>query len=322
MERILKIHQQLRRGRPTNAAQLAGQLGVSHKTVQRDITFMRENLNLPLKYDKAEHRLYYDKAVQDFPMAQATAEDVVALFLAREALEPLQETPLKAELKRSFMRLTASLQGKITFRWDDLDQAISVKEPGAALADIRLFEKIAEAVLKSHLIRFDYKKLNSKKKEARQLQPYHLARVDGGWYVIVHDLVRGTKRTFALQRISGLQAAKKERFARPCDFDLSEHLSGFGVWENTRNDGSKYKIRIRFTGWAAQVVSERRWHPSQDIKIKRKDGSEIEMALELGDLKEITRWVLSWGGQATVLAPGELKAAVEKEILQMAKNCK
>jgi len=115
MERILKIHNLLRRGRPTNAAQLAEQLGVSQKTIQRDVTFMRDHLNLPLEYNRSEHRLFYDKAVQDFPMAQATVEDVVALFIARKALEPLQETPLKAELKQTFMRLTASLQGHITF---------------------------------------------------------------------------------------------------------------------------------------------------------------------------------------------------------------
>jgi predicted DNA-binding transcriptional regulator YafY len=322
MERMLKIHNQLRRGRPTNAAKLAEQLGVSQKTIQRDISFMRDHLDLPLEYNKFEHRVFYNKAVQDFPMAQATVEDVVALFIARRALEPLQDTPLSAELKQTFRRLTASLQGQITFDWDDLDQVMSVKEPGIELEDFRLFEKIAEAVLKTHVIHFNYKNLNASKTEARQLQPLHLARVDGGWYVIGYDLQRKARRTFALQRISGVQAKKKERFARPRDFELGKHLAGFGIWENTHTDGSKYKIKIRFTSWAAQVVSERRWHPSQEIKAIKKDGAEIEMSLELGDLKDITRWILSWGGQATVLAPRELKTIVKKEVAQMTKNCR
>ena len=46
------------------------------------------------------------------------------------------------------------------------------------------------------------------------------------------------------------------------------------------------------------------------------------MSLALGDLREITRWILSWGGKATVLAPKELKATMKKEVQQMVKNLK
>ncbi len=320
--RFFKIHDEIRRGKYPNCKKLAEKLEVTQKTIQRDITYMQNELKLPLVYEASRHGYYYNKPVQDFPMFKATAEDVVALFLARKALEPLQGTPLEAELRQSFRQLASSLQGHVTFRWSDLDQAVSVKEPGAMVADVRQFEKLADAVLKSYEIRFDYKKLNSKKKEARRLQPYHLAEVDGGWYVVGHDLARKEKRTFALQRITGLQISRSKRFVIPGEFKLSEHLAGFGIWENTHADGSKYKICIRFYDWAAQVVSERRWHPSQDIKAIKKDGSEIEMTLELGDLKEITRWILSWGGQAKVLAPKELKAAVKKEVSQMSINCR
>jgi proteasome accessory factor B len=319
--RFFKIHDEIRRGKYPNCKKLADRLEVTQKTIQRDISYMQNELKLPLVYEPSRHGYYYNKPVQDFPMFKATSEDVVALFLARKALEPLQGTPLEAELRQSFRQLASSLQGHVTFRWSDLDQAISVKEPGAMIADVRQFEKLAEAVLKSYEIRFDYKKLNSRKKEARHLQPYHLAEVEGGWYVVGNDLARKAKRTFALQRMTGLQVAKSKRFVIPEDFKLGEHLAGFGIWENTHVDGSKYPIRIRFFDWAAQVVSERRWHPSQEIKTVKKDGSEIEMSLELGDLKEITRWVLSWGGQAKVLAPKELKAAVKKEVRQMTKHC-
>ena len=319
--RFFKIHDAIRRGKYPNCKKLAEKLEVTQKTIQRDITYMQNELKLPLVYNVTRHGYYYDKAVQDFPMFKAPSEDMVALFLARKALEPLKGTPLEAALRQSFRRLASSLQGNVTFRWADLDQAVSVREWGTTIADVRQFEKIADAVLKSYQIRFDYKKLGSRKKEARRLQPYHLIEVDGGWYVVGKDLARKAKRTFALQRITGLQVAKSKRFVIPEEFKLGEHLAGFGIWENTHVDGSKYPIRIRFFDWAAQVVSERRWHPSQEIKTVKKDGSEIEMSLELGDLKEITRWVLSWGGQAKVLAPKELQAAVKEEVRQMSKHC-
>lgn len=91
---------------------------------------MKGQLKLPLVYDSTRHGYYYSKPVQDFPMFKATSEDVVALFLARKALEPLRNTPLEAELRQSFRKIAAAMKGEVSFQWSDLDQMVSVKEPG------------------------------------------------------------------------------------------------------------------------------------------------------------------------------------------------
>ena len=100
------------------------------------------------------------------------------------------------------------------------------------------------------------------------------------------------------------------KFKRPADFEISKHLgSSFGVYTGKGH----HRIRLQFDAFAARLVSERRWHASQKIKPLGKDGSEgIEMTLELSDLEEITRWVLSWCGHARVLAPKELQTRVKK----------
>ena len=63
-------------------------------------------------------------------------------------------------------------------------------------------------------------------------------------------------------------------------------------------------IRIRFDKFAAQLVRERVWHPSQQIQ--ELTGGEIEFRVTLSSLHEIEPWVLSWGEHALVLAPKEL----------------
>lgn len=65
--------------------------------------------------------------------------------------------------------------------------------------------------------------------------------------------------------------------------------------------------------YAAQVVAERRWHPSQEIKRPQEDGGVIELRLRVAGLEDLTRWVLSWGGRAKVLAPEELAQRVARE---------
>jgi len=65
------------------------------------------------------------------------------------------------------------------------------------------------------------------------------------------------------------------------------------------------------------VVSELLWHCSQAIRKLEPDGSVIEFQATLSGLKEITRWVLSWGSKARVLGPPELKKRVRDEVMKM-----
>lgn len=307
LERIFAIHQAIQRGRFPNCRQLAEQIEVTQKTIQRDITFMQNDLGLPLEYDRKQHGYYYERPVHEFPLMRYSVEDVVALFLARKAVEPLQGTALEATLRDSFKRLSGALQGEISFRWSDLDQAFTVKDSGVVPADVRLFEKLARAVLECRELRFEYRKIDSDEWEKRALRPFHLADFEGGWYVIGYDLDRKARRTFALQRVKAARVLQT-RFLRPSDFSLSDHLGGsFGVWHHPEDKGKKHRIRLQFTGWAARMASERRWHPSQETKWLGKKEDTLEMALELCSFEEISRWILSWGPQVEVLEPEELR---------------
>lgn len=318
LERIYRIHELVMRKHYPNCRTIAEELEVTPKTIQRDISFMRDELDLPLAYHEREHGYFYEKPVQEFPFLKTTVEDVVALFLARRALEPLSGTPLEASLRESFRRLTRALPGRFSFPWSDLDEAFSVRSSGTVRADASLLEKLANAVLECREIRFDYRKLQGDGWEPRALRPFHLADIDGGWYVIGHDPMRKAQRTFAVQRLRGLRVLQS-RFARPPDFRLEEHLEGsFGVWKKSPRAGApkakRQLVRLRFSGWAARTVPERRWHPSQEIRQLADDPPEIEMRLELDCFEDVTRWILSWGRQVIVEEPAGLQQSVVDEL--------
>lgn len=314
IERIFAIHEAIQRGRFPNCRQLARKIEVTQKTIQRDITFMQTDLGLPLHYDRSRHGYYYDRPVHEFPMMRYSVEDVVALFLAKKAVEPLQGTALEATLRDSFKRLSGALQGEVSFRWSDLDEAFSVKNAGVVPGDVRLFEKLARAVLECREVRFDYRKIDGDGWDPRKLRPFHLAEFDGGWYLIGHDLDRSARRTFALQRIRSLRVLKTV-FPRPVDFRLDDHLGGsFGVWHRPEDKGKCLRIHLRFTGWAARMVSERRWHPSQQTRWVGRKQETLELFLDLSSFEEIRRWILSWGPQVEVLAPEELRLEITQAL--------
>lgn len=318
LERVLRIHEMVSRGRLPNANEMASELEVNRKTILRDIRFMRDDLELPLVYDESRHGYFYSRPVNEFPLLQTSADDLVGLILARNALGPMKGSALESTLRSSFQRLQATMSDQVTIPWSEIDQAFSVKSTGITERDVFVFERLAKAVLESRELHFDYRKLSDEKPMKRRLQPYHLAEIDGGWYIIGQDLERGARRTFAVQRMKSVHLTET-RFQRSHDFRLDDHFAGsFGVWAGEGKGPGHFEVKVRFSGFAARVVAERRWHPSQEIENVAPDGSLIVLTLQLSALEDIARWILGFGSQAQVMAPPELVERVSSELKRAA----
>jgi predicted DNA-binding transcriptional regulator YafY len=99
------------------------------------------------------------------------------------------------------------------------------------------------------------------------------------------------------------------------DFSIGRYLEqSFGVF--ARPTKTKHTIHITFDSFAAPLVQERQWHPSQKVKQLRDGG--IELSLTLGNLEEVERWILSWGSHALVVAPPELKDRIANTVRTLA----
>jgi predicted DNA-binding transcriptional regulator YafY len=67
---------------------------------------------------------------------------------------------------------------------------------------------------------------------------------------------------------------------------------------------------IEFDAWGADDVRGRTWHGSQKLT-DRPDGT-LKVTMRLNSLEEISRWVLTFGEHATVVAPNELKERLKR----------
>ncbi len=312
LERMMRIHAQLKAGDFPNCRKIAEEIEVSSKTIQRDIDFMRDRLGLPIEYDPIRFGFHYTEEVTSFPSIEVSEGEIAALFVAQKALAQYQGTPFERPLRSAFRKITDGLKERVSFSWSDLDDLISFHSAGASVADLELFEAVSQAVLRSVEIEFEYRKLKSSRYEARRLRPFHIASLENQWYVFGEDLARGQLRTFALPRMRKARLTS-HRFRRPADFSIEKVLRGsFGVFAG----GKKQRIKLKFDAFAARLVSERSWHDSQRIR-SAKDGS-ITMELELAGLEEIERWVLSWGSHVRVVAPNELIERLRNEVQAMA----
>jgi predicted DNA-binding transcriptional regulator YafY len=313
LERMMRLHAGLKARRFPNCRKIAAELEVSPKTIQRDIDFMRYRLGLPIDYHPQEFGFYYTEPVTGFPSIEVSQGEITALLVAQKALAQYKGTPFERPLHSAFRKITDGLKDRVSFSWTDLEDAISFRSAGASVADLELFENVSKGVLRSVELEFEYRKLQSSQYEPRRVRPYHLGCLENQWYLFAEDLERRQLRTFALPRMREVVVTTK-RFRRPADFSIAQVLSGsFGV----HSAGKKQRIRIQFDPFAARLVAERKWHESQRVR-EQEDGSMI-LELELGDLHEIERWILSWGKHAQVLAPKELATRIRDEAREIAK---
>ncbi len=314
LERMLKIHEALQQDRYPNCSTISRNFEVSTKTIKRDIGFMRDNLNLPIEFDRSVNGYRYTEAVESFPTVSVSEGEVVAMLVAQKAMEQYHGTPFQKPLETAFKKLTSSLTGSIRFSLGNLDQAIAFKPLGIAKFDLEIFEGLSKAILSNHTISFKYKKLAIKTTSARKLHPYQMVCANNQWYLIGLDIDINEIRIFALPRISAIKTLK-QTFQRPDDFSVNDHLkNSMGIFTGEKTQ----LVTIVFDRWAAGLVKEKTWH--EDAIITEKKDGTLVFKISLSNLHEIHNWVLQWGEHAEVKEPKELRSLLKesaKNLLNM-----
>jgi len=303
LERMLRIHRAVQAGNYPNAAGLGREIEVAPKTIQRDFAFMRDRLNLPLEFDHARKGYYYTAEVQSFPTMQITEGELFALVVAEKALQQYRGTSFERPLLSALRKMEQALPDTISLNLAEIDQTISFRTRAEPILNLKTFEVLAKAVAQRQQLQLHYRK-PGQPVEPRLVDPYHLANINGEWYLFAYDHARKDLRTFVPARMESV-VPTGQTFDRTEKFSLEQRLrDSFGV----QSGEGEYDVVIRFTARAADYIREKKWHPSQQLRDLKGGGAELR--LKLSSLAEVQRWVLSWGGDATVQKPRELVEAV------------
>lgn len=299
MARMLAIHEQLQDGRLTNCTKLAELLEVSTKTVMRDVAFMRDRMGLPVEYDNKLYAYRYTYPVKSFPTVQISEGELLALLVAEKALKEYEGTPYHGQLAHAFEKLSAALHSKVSFAPDRMS-SVSFHHAGLGKTDLKVFDRLSQALRDSCEVEFGYVKPGSQAVEARRVRPYHLSNRENFWYLVAHDTDKDDLRHFAVARMRGITVTAR-KFERPADFDPEKHFANsFGAFVGKGD----HRVTVRFSAEVADRVRERMWHRSQ-VEKERSDG-HFDLTLRVDTLDEVERWVLGWGAHAEVIAPQEL----------------
>ncbi len=304
--RLLAVHELIRAGKFPNSTSLALELEVTARTIKRDVDRLRERHGVKVAYSRSRHGYYLEDDGQGAPGGRFTESELMAMFVARQALAACRGSAVERILAEGFRRLEMRLDHEQRYLLGDLAGLVSFREPGSDDLELTLFQGLTEALREGREVRFEYRGLSDATPRLRVVRGYHLGCIDHKWYLFGWDRGRKAMRTFALSRMARLRVTRV-RFRRPERFSLGELLKG-AMAVHGGEAGREMLVRIRLDRWAGRLAGERRWHATQEVEPVA--GGGVEMRLRLSGLEEVFRWVMSWGEHVEVLEPAELRERV------------
>jgi proteasome accessory factor B len=314
VERMLRIHQAIQSGKHPNAVSLAQELEVSTKSIHRDLEFMRDRLELPLEFSAARHGYHYTEEVSAFPTLQITEGELFALLVAEKALQQYRGTTFERPLLSAFKKMAASLPDTISLNLADWEQTISFRTSAEPILNLENFDTLAKATAQRRQLELTYRKPGRRETELRLVDPYHLANINGEWFLFAWCHLRRDIRTFVPARIQAAKLTGKT-FVRPQKFSLKKRLrDSFGV----QSGQGQFDVLIRFNELVADYIREKKWHESQELR-ELPDGG-VELRMRLSSLAEVERWILGWAGNARVIEPPELAESVKQSAQNILRN--
>jgi len=186
------------------AAELASQLGVSERTVRRDIARLME-LDLPVETHQGRGGGVSLPSGALLPAVRFTDDELLALVVGLKAAVAGADETLGRAAERA-------LQEALSPGLADADRAV----PAPSQHVIAL----AEATHRGGRVEIGYR--SGDEITERKIDPYGLAKL-GPWYVVAYCHLRQDMRTFRVDRIRWIRPTP-ERFARPEGFDAFRYV--------------------------------------------------------------------------------------------------
>ena len=226
LARVLRLHASLVQQRPFSSRRLAEELGVTERTIKRDIAYMRDQLGCPIDWDRSAQTYRYTHACDLLPLLRLTADEALSLTLAGQTFAAWAGSPLGHALTAALSKIAGVVGGTVSLPASAISGLVQSRISTATDdTERRHLALLVESLHRRRELRILYQKPTAPRPESRRLNPLHLALLDHEWVLIAHDLGRRGIRNFRLSRIQSLQHTG-EQFDPPAGFDVTRYLRG------------------------------------------------------------------------------------------------
>lgn len=301
LTRVLALLELLQTHPGLTGTQLADSLGTDVRTVRRYTAHLRE-LGIPVESDRGRYGGYRLARGYRMPPLVLTNDEALAVvlgLLAGERLGMSSTAPagagalakIERVLPQALRESLAAMRETLSFTAGTVDA--QAPETGVLLA-------LAQASRSHHRVALRYQSWRQDHSE-RELDPYGVVFHAGRWYVVGHDHLRDSLRTFRIDRIASI-TPRNATFTTPAGFDPVTHVTA-----TLARAPYRWQVEILIDGPPGEIA--RRLPNSVATLTARPNG--VLMRARAERLDGMARLLASLEWPFTIHSPDELRQALK-----------
>ena len=296
-------------GRAYSLPQLSQMFRCSKQTVLRMVEQIEMTQRIQIDAWMEDGRKWYKaRTPHQRPNVALTVDDIQQLLLCRDIVWQLFPKALRKSISQTIEK-AAVLLPDYDDRGDALVSFTHAQPKGAV--DYSKAQRILDALLRAirerRICTVKYRSPDWEKPRTLTVAPFKFISFREGFYVKCReeDSLRNMEsprdRTLAVHRMLELNPTDR-RFALIDDTDNGQDDT-FGLARE-----NPFRVIVDIVPKAAMYVRERIWSKDQVIKEKKDGGITLEFTA--ASRPEVLAWVLSFGGEATLREPEDIRREI------------
>jgi predicted DNA-binding transcriptional regulator YafY len=304
---VMRIQELLLGRSQWNVKGLAAELECSEKTIHRHMAVL-EIAGVPWYYDSHD-RCYHVRPGFKFPVVNLSPDELLGQATAT-AVTKAAGLDAGADARPTTRKIAAASSQDVADLLSDAEAVMEVLN--LKLADHSRHQELIRtaqwALIQKRQVTGQYVTPYQEKPVRLTLHPWRLCFAGQAWYLIARPMDGKLPKTYRIARFQSLRMIDAAA-QRPEKFSLDEYFgNAWGVFRGKES----FDVQVEFTKEAAALVTETRWHKTQEVK-RQPDGRAI-LSFKVDGLDEILWWVLGWSGRAKVIQPEKLREMVLEKL--------
>ncbi len=318
---LIKALSLLTRPRGATRRELSETLEISDRSVSRAIR-MIDDLGIPIFDEKAPlekqkhwkiESSYVDRLPNiSLPKLRLSYPEILSLCMLAGESVVFKRTEIDRHIKSAIAKLMTFVPEKTRTELSTLKRIFISKTIGAKnyAGREKIITPLTESMVNRTGCRITYHAFYNDTIEETEIGPLHFYENSGGLYIFGLKLKDKTVRSYAVERIRAIRPLNRD-IHYPKNFDPIARLnSAFDL-----THGEPVFVKIRFSAAEARYIREKTWAENQHITT-HPDGT-ITLSMTTSGFRDVKRWIMSFGKEAEILEPQEMKQEIEKELKEV-----
>ncbi|MDO4575801.1 MAG: WYL domain-containing transcriptional regulator [Planctomycetia bacterium] len=292
--------------------ELSHQLGISTRTVRRDMLMLQGTFNLQEENGPHGKKRWKFNVPGGENGTRLAYDEAAALYLCRQFMEPLIGTCFWKAVNSGLGKIRRSLGPQAVFFFERVCSTLHCTRIGWSdyTEKSEIFDCLLLGLEEQRSVVLQYRSNRATESTRYAIDPYQFLYHHGTIYLIGFSHKAKELRHWKLNRIENAEVTSHKFTLLPGFSEEKYTREMFGVYRGEK--GRSQTVKILFDASVARYVQEHRWNASQ--KFTTLSNGDVLMTLQLTGTDELIPWVMGFGASAEILSPAFLREKIANDL--------